>query len=235
MRTRVLTSLIVAVAGCAAGGGEATPGTAGGSRPAAPAGARGDAGASGAGGTSGSAGAPGPAGASGIAGTPGVGGAAGTPGVAGGPGVAGAPGVAGTPGVAGRGGAGLAGAPGGAGATGTGPYVWKNVAVGGGGFVTGVVFHPAQAGLLYARTDIGGAYRWNAASASWTSITDAVVREQADTLGVLALAVDPGDANKVYLMTGKYTQSWAGTGWVLASRESRHELDAVDPQREGRR
>jgi photosystem II stability/assembly factor-like uncharacterized protein len=134
-------------------------------------------------------------------------------------GAAGAPGVAGTPGGAGRGGAGLAGAPGGAGATGTGPYVWKNVAVGGGGFVTGVVFHPAQAGLLYARTDIGGAYRWNAASASWTSITDAVVREQADTLGVLALAVDPGDANKVYLMTGKYTQSWAGTGWVLASRD----------------
>src|SRR5213076_947243 len=49
---------------------------------------------------------------------------------------------------------------------------WKSVKFGGGGYVSGVVFHPTTANLLYARTDIGGAYRWNQAAASWVPITD---------------------------------------------------------------
>src|SRR4051794_6816232 len=40
----------------------------------------------------------------------------------------------------------------------SGPYRWKNVVVLGGGFVSGVVFGPT--GTPYARTDVGGAYRF---------------------------------------------------------------------------
>ena len=42
-------------------------------------------------------------------------------------------------------------------------YTWRSVVTnGGGGFVPGIVFNPTEANLIYARTDIGGAYRWNA-------------------------------------------------------------------------
>jgi len=40
----------------------------------------------------------------------------------------------------------------------TKPYIWRNVKIGGGGFVSGVMFHPTEPNLVYARTDVGGAY-----------------------------------------------------------------------------
>ena len=51
-------------------------------------------------------------------------------------------------------------------------YNWKNVAILGGGFVSGIIFSPVEKDLIYARTDVGGAYRWNQADKSWTAITD---------------------------------------------------------------
>src|SRR6266487_1648742 len=40
-------------------------------------------------------------------------------------------------------------------------YNWKPVQLHGSGFVSGILFHPNAPGLMYCRTDIGGAYRWN--------------------------------------------------------------------------
>lgn len=56
---------------------------------------------------------------------------------------------------------------------------WKNVRFGGGGgFVDGIVFHPKTEGVAYARTDIGGLYRLNAADDSWTPLTDGICTDE---------------------------------------------------------
>ncbi|WP_345658549.1 1,4-beta-glucanase [Streptomyces siamensis] len=99
------------------------------------------------------------------------------------------------------------------------PYRWRNVVVGGTGFVTGVLFHPAVPGLAYARTDIGGAYRWDDRAARWTPLTDHLGWDDWNLLGVEALAVDPAHPDRLYLAVGTYAQSWAGNGAVLRSED----------------
>lgn len=99
------------------------------------------------------------------------------------------------------------------------PYQFRNVVILGGGFVTGVVFSQAEKDLVYARTDIGGAYRLNATDGTWIPITDFLGPEQNNLMGIESLAADPTDPNRVYLATGTYTQSWAGTGAMLRSTD----------------
>lgn len=98
------------------------------------------------------------------------------------------------------------------------PYVWRNVQILGGGFVTGVVFHPAQRGLLYARTDVGGAYRW-LPSGRWLPLNDDLGRDDAEQLGVVSLATDPVDPNNLYLACGSYLPDWAHDGVILRSTD----------------
>jgi photosystem II stability/assembly factor-like uncharacterized protein len=99
------------------------------------------------------------------------------------------------------------------------PYAWKNVVIRGGGFVSGVVFSTAKKGLVYTRTDVGGAYRSDDAGEHWIPITDGFGREDSSVMGVESLALDPSDASKVYLATGLYTASWAKPGAILRSSD----------------
>ncbi|WP_345785053.1 hypothetical protein [Stenotrophomonas sp. RG-453] len=99
------------------------------------------------------------------------------------------------------------------------PYQWRNVAIGGGGFVTGLVFHPAEPDLLYARTDVGGAYRWDQASGRWSALTDWLGRDDANLTGIESLAVDPRDPQRVYLAAGTYTNPRVGNGAILRSSD----------------
>lgn len=99
-------------------------------------------------------------------------------------------------------------------------YTWKNVVIGGGGFVDGIVFHPSIRGLMYARTDMGGAYRWHAPSSSWNPITDHI-GSVSDDMGILSVALDPNDGSKVYLLTGKYSNAWSSEyGKVMVSSDT---------------
>jgi hypothetical protein len=99
------------------------------------------------------------------------------------------------------------------------PYAWRSVRIGGGGYVSGLVFHPHEKGLLYARTDVGGAYRWDAKRQQWVSITDWIGADDANLLGIDSLAVDPNDAGRVYLVAGTYTTERTGFAAVLRSND----------------
>jgi len=99
------------------------------------------------------------------------------------------------------------------------PYQWSSVAIGGGGFVTGLVFHPLERGLLYARTDVGGAYRWEESTKSWVALTDFLGMDDVNLTGIESLAVDPSDPQRVYLACGTYTAPNIGNGAVFASSD----------------
>jgi xyloglucan-specific exo-beta-1,4-glucanase len=79
---------------------------------------------------------------------------------------------------------------------------WGNVAIGGGGFVSGIVTSKTEQNLMYARTDVGGAYRWNAATGKWIPLLDWVSTDETGYLGVEAIALDPRSSGKVYMLVG---------------------------------
>ncbi len=99
------------------------------------------------------------------------------------------------------------------------PYHWVPVRVVGGGYVPGIYFHPKQKGLIYARTDIGGAYRWDDSQHRWIALLDWVGLDRKNDLGVVGLALDAGDPKQLFLAVGEYTQSWAPNAAVLRSSD----------------
>jgi xyloglucan-specific exo-beta-1,4-glucanase len=99
-------------------------------------------------------------------------------------------------------------------------YAWKNVTIGGGGFVPGIIFNQSRPNLVYARTDIGGAYRWNPTTSRWVPLLDWVGFDNWGYNGAVSLATDAVDPNRVYVAAGMYTNSWdPNNGAILRSTD----------------
>ena len=97
------------------------------------------------------------------------------------------------------------------------PYRFQNVTFIAGGFITGFVAHPSQRGLYYVRTDIGGAYRWDNAVKRWSPLQDWLPFSDRNLLGAESIAIDPTDANKLYIAAGTYTNNGTPNGAILRS------------------
>lgn len=80
------------------------------------------------------------------------------------------------------------------------PYRWRNVTVGAGGFIPGIVFSRIERGLAYARSDMGGAYRFDAPEGRWTPLMDSSPRS--GDFGIESIAADPVDADIVHAAVG---------------------------------
>lgn len=102
-----------------------------------------------------------------------------------------------------------------------------NVAIGGGGYVTGAYLHPKVADLVYIRTDIGGVYRWDSKDSIWIPLFEEFPRGEGERFGGEALALDPNDPNVVYVAAGKY--SWAEQpGTILKSSDQGNSWERLD-------
>lgn len=100
-----------------------------------------------------------------------------------------------------------------------GSYQWRRLPIGAGGYTTGLVIHPTSAGVMYARTDTGGAYRWDPATETWAQLltTDSVItadRTPGD-YSVESIAVAPTDPNIVYIAIGNDGDPTAGRGRIM--------------------
>jgi xyloglucan-specific exo-beta-1,4-glucanase len=99
-------------------------------------------------------------------------------------------------------------------------HSWRNVEIAGGGFVPGIVFNRTERDLIYARTDIGGAYRWNRFTGRWVPLLDWVGWDDWGYNGVVSLASDPVEPNRVYVAAGMCTNSWdPNNGAVMRSAD----------------
>jgi xyloglucan-specific exo-beta-1,4-glucanase len=108
------------------------------------------------------------------------------------------------------------------------PYTWKNVAIVAGGFMPGIEFNPARAGLAYIRADMGGAYRWDSDQKIWIPLLDWSGIADWNNYGIESLAVDPSDPNRVYLAAGTYTNEWSKGSRMLRSADQGRTWQSTD-------
>src|ERR1700746_1035375 len=99
------------------------------------------------------------------------------------------------------------------------PYRFQNVVIGGGGgLYPGIVFSTTQPGLVYARTDIGGAYRLDPRSGRWIPLLDWIGFPDWNLREVETIEIAPRDRARVYLAVGTYTNEWSSqNGAILRS------------------
>ena len=102
----------------------------------------------------------------------------------------------------------------------------KSVKIGGGGFVTGIVIHPQTAEVMYARTDVGGLYRWDVADQDWHQLLSQESVGQKVSLAVESVALDPSNPNIVYAATGAYTHKEPGN--ILKSVDGGNTWQVLD-------
>lgn len=102
---------------------------------------------------------------------------------------------------------------------------WQTVPLGGGGFVTGLVSDPTGADI-YCRTDVGGAFKWDAANGKWNSITDLIISSTnanaSSLMGIPGIAVDPNNTNKIYVAAGGTPSTSTPHGIFASSDKGAH-------------
>lgn len=90
------------------------------------------------------------------------------------------------------------------------PYQYRHLPIGGGGYVTGFFFHPADPEVMYCRTDIGGMYRFDYAAQRWISLIDHVSQADLRETCPISAALDAERPGRLYIASGVWDPAKAG-------------------------
>ncbi|MFQ7515279.1 MAG: dockerin type I domain-containing protein [Ruminococcus callidus] len=101
---------------------------------------------------------------------------------------------------------------------------WDTLNIAGGGFVSGIVTGDDQ---MYARTDVGGAYRYDYEQKKWVQLLDFLNEADRGFLSVDAMCVDPNDDDTLYLLCGCAYFSDARTV-IFRSRDAGETFEEID-------
>ncbi len=95
-------------------------------------------------------------------------------------------------------------------------YNWNQLKIGGGGYVTGTAIHPTTSGLMYVRTDVGGAYKLGA-NDTWQQLltANAVPNPTPSDYNVESIAVSASNPQTLYIAVGNDLSNM--TGRILKS------------------
>ncbi len=104
-------------------------------------------------------------------------------------------------------------------------YEWSNVKIVGGGYVPGMVYNEGEENLVYAKTDIGGAYKFNHDKNEWECITDSFGGDDWGYNCIESIATDPVEPNRVYMTCGT---SYSGNGCLMYSYDYGKNWTKVD-------
>ena len=83
------------------------------------------------------------------------------------------------------------------------PYCYRHLPIPGGGYVTGFIFHQEVSELLYARTDIGGVYRYLYKEKRWKSLMEHVTQEDLSESFPIAVALDRQKPERLLIACGE--------------------------------
>lgn len=76
---------------------------------------------------------------------------------------------------------------------------WGMMEISGGGFVSGIITGQK---VMYARTDVGGAYKYDYDSKKWVQLMNFISEEDRGYLSIDALAIDPKNDDIIYILAG---------------------------------
>ncbi|MDR1674040.1 MAG: 1,4-beta-glucanase [Oscillospiraceae bacterium] len=76
---------------------------------------------------------------------------------------------------------------------------WGAVKIDGGGYVSGIVTGKKS---MYARTDVGGAYRYDYETQKWDQMFWGLTEQDKGLLSVSAICIDPRDDDIIYILAG---------------------------------
>ena len=106
-------------------------------------------------------------------------------------------------------------------------YRWKNSEFGGGGYVTGILQHPAHPGILYIRTDVAGIFSSNDGGKTWKAMNSGMTEGYHHNVESFALSrMSPnvlfrasGEARGHRMVSAIHKSTDGGATWKLVTTQ----------------